>query len=220
MSINKNVKVIDELNNTLSEIEEWSEQNSIQIVYCTEFDRQGLPNALWRGNKDWKEFLESAKRFGCKIIWIQINSCHISEKSELKELLPDSEYKNVESLLDGAQKFAEKIASIYVYWVFGSVVNCLISDAEWVDEYYEFEEELDGVISSARNRLLHETQDREAEQHDRETEEMAKKLLRHPKYSECRNLSDRMYLAKKLFGPTIPYRQVAELAETIKRIDL
>jgi len=206
MIINKNVEVIDELKNTLSEIEEWSEQNKIQIAHCVLFDREGLPAALWQGRVDWKGFLETAKRIGNDIIWITVNRGNFPNEDRLNALFEFADEDEKESIIN-AKKFEGKIVSIDIYWVYRGVLNTLAEEADWVDEYFDYEEIVRDLSSRVQDYIIQGTM-----------QEKAEKLLQHPKYSDCKNRTDRGYLAQQMFGLTSNYRQIAELAETIKKL--
>jgi len=221
--MSKEYKPDDELHSTLDNIEQWLEENNMIAAHSGLFDRKTMPNALWGGmNHEWKSFLKSAKKTGSELVWMEVEYCSILDEDELGELLSlaqvdfKSEFlKKVAAL----RKSEGKVASFYLYWAYRGVLNAFIADAEWVEEYYDYQNRLEEVQQAAQQQLRLNEREQEEKERREESQRKAKRLLQHPKYDDCQNRNDRMYLAKEIFGPDINARQLVMRAETLDRME-
>lgn len=213
----------DKLRSDLDDIEQWLEENNMIAAHSELFGRKTIPNALWGGmNHEWKSFLKSAKESGSELVWMEVEYCSIVDEDELGELLSlakidfKSEFlKEVAAL----REFEGKVASFYLYWAYRGVLNAFIADARWVDEYYDYQDRLKEVRQAAQQQLRLNERKQEENKRREESQRKAKRLLQHPKYEDCQNRNDRMYLAKEIFGPDINARQLVMQAETLDRME-
>jgi hypothetical protein len=212
----------DKLQYVIEDIEQWTTKNDVTLVYSGFFDRKSMPNALWASTShDWRGFLEAARRTSSELVWLEVEYCSLIGKDKLDELtsLADVDFKNefLEQVA-GLRKFEGQVASFYLYWAYRGVLNAFITDAQWLDEHYEYRDRLQEIQQTAQREIQFRERLRTEQKNRDEFERKANELLQHPKYQHCQNRNDRIYLAKEIFGTDINARKLVIQAETLDRM--
>lgn len=125
---------------------------------------------------------------------------------------------DLERLLSTLSGYEGRIAALYVHWAYAGVLNSLILESAWIEDYRDYQDLADELRREAESRSVAAERAEARERDQQAVNEMAKELLAHPRYEVCKNRNDREYLARQLFDTELSIGGIVLQAETMDRM--
>jgi hypothetical protein len=210
---------VDDLRAVLDAVRAWLDERDVVAAEDVLFLRKSMPSALWGGD-DWLGFLASAVKVGSWLVWIEVERCVLADEAERSDLLSvgDERADDLERLLSTLSGYEGRIAALYLHWAYAGVLNSLILESAWIEDYHDYQDLADELRREAESRSA-AAERAEARQRDQQAvNEMAQELLAHPRYEACKNRNDREYLARQLFDTELSISSIVLQAETMDRM--
>lgn len=196
----------DPLLQVVKEIEDYCQTH--EIIFCYGFlGSEDQRIVYWdvKHDPDWRNFLLLAKSLQAKVIYF--NLCTF-EESELKEALSES----AENAVADIESFSDKVgllSCIKLIFIYDGVFHICEMENDWFAKFKK-------VVADIES--LEEEEEEDYEIDEAVVDEWAKKLANDPRYSTCKNKTQRSYLLEQLAGKKyedLPDWEILDCADKI-----